>query len=116
MDRAEQLRRAEEAIDRALRSAPGSYVAHYTKGKVLQSQKKTVEAIAEYEAALRLNPNAVGVYARIGLMKSYTGHPEDTFKYLEEATRRSPKDRSIPFWYYWAGLSHLWLARISHTM
>ena len=48
-DRAGQLRRAEEEIDRALNVAPGSSYAHFNKARVLQSQKKTVEAIAEFE-------------------------------------------------------------------
>jgi adenylate cyclase len=111
-DRAEQLRRAADEIDRALSPAPGSYLAHYIKGRVLQSQKKPAEAITEFETTIRLDPNDVRAYARIGLMKSYAGHPEETFKYIEEAIRRSPKDRLIPFWHLWAGNAHLWLGHL----
>jgi adenylate cyclase len=108
-DRVGQTRRAEEAIDRALRSAPGNSLAHFTKGSVLNAQKKIAEAIAEYETAMRLDPNAVRVYARLGLLKWYAGQPEDTLKYTADAMRRSPTDRSIPSWHLWAGLAHLWL-------
>jgi tetratricopeptide (TPR) repeat protein len=104
-----QIQRAEEAIDRALKSAPGSSLAHDTKGSVLNAQKKIFEAITEYETAIRLDPNAVRVYARLGLLKWYAGQPEDTLKYMADAMRRSPKDRSIPLWNLWAGFAHLWL-------
>jgi adenylate cyclase len=108
-DRAEQLRRAEEEIDRALVAAPGHYRAHHVKCTVLQAKRKTFEAIAECEAAVRLNPNAVESYARIGFSKSLAGHPEETFKYVEEAIRRSPRDPSVPYWHLYAGYAHLWL-------
>jgi adenylate cyclase len=108
-DRVGQIRRAEEEIDRALKSAPGNSLAHYTKADVLNAQKRIVEAIAESETAIRLDPNAVRVYARLGLLKWFGGQPEDTFKYVEEAMRRSPKDRAIPIWHAWSGFAHLWL-------
>ena len=107
-----QLRRAEEEIDRALTAAPDSYLAHRTKGAVLRAQKKPVEAIAEFETTLRLNPNDVGSYALIGTLKLATGHPEETFKYTEEALRRSPRDQLIPLWHQWSGISHYTLGHL----
>jgi tetratricopeptide (TPR) repeat protein len=111
-NRVEQLHRAEEEVDRALYVAPDSADAHYLKGNVLLAEKKIVAAISEYETTLRLDPNAVLAYARIGQLEWYAGRPEDTFKYIEEARRRSPKDRSIPLWHYWAGSAHLWLGHL----
>jgi TolB-like protein/class 3 adenylate cyclase/Tfp pilus assembly protein PilF len=111
-NRAGQISRAEEEIDRALKSAPSNSLAHYVKADVLNAQKRIGEAIAESETAIRLDPNAVRAYARLGLLKWYAGQPEDTFKYVEEAMRRSPKDRAMPIWHFWAGLAHLWLGHL----
>jgi Flp pilus assembly protein TadD len=111
-NRADQLRRAEEEIDRALHAAPGSWLAHFIKCQVLRAQKQPAEAIAECEVALRLNPNEVTIYVRIGFLKSLTGHPEETFKYMEEAQRRSPKDIQGPAIHFFAGLAHIFLGQI----
>ena len=81
-NRTDQLRQAEEEIDRALGAAPSSFYAHYTKGKVFMTQKKHVEATTEFEAALRLNSNYVPAYGRIGEVKSYVGHPELDFPHF----------------------------------
>jgi len=61
---------------------------------------------------MRLNPNFVPAYARIGATKIAAGQAEDTLKYIEEAMRRSPKDRAIPRWHMQAGLAHLWLGHL----
>jgi adenylate cyclase len=115
-DRAAQLRRAEEEIDRALNAAPGSYYAHFQKGKIYHAERRSVEAIAEFETSIRLNPNFVSAYARIGPAKLATGQPEDALRYVDEAIRRSPKDAQIYYWHMWAGQSHLWLGHFDQAI
>jgi len=108
-DRAEQLRHAESMIDRVLAVAPATYLVHRARADVLRLRKKNREAIVEYEAALRLNPNDVDSYVRIGFSKGLIGYHEEGLANIQEALQRSPKDREIPKWNAIAGHIRMWM-------
>ena len=108
-DRAEQLRHAESMIDRVLAVAPANYLVHRARADLLRLRKKNREAIVEYEAALRLNPNDVDLYVRIGFSKGLIGYHEEGLANIQEALQRSPKDREISKWNAIAGHIRMWM-------
>lgn len=57
---------SDEASQRLLAKAPGSYQAHQMSAEVLEMQGKTRDAIAEYRKVLAMNPRLPGIHFEIG--------------------------------------------------
>src|SRR4051794_21694608 len=83
---------AERAALAAIRTDDEDAWAHYALASVYLFNKRFDDSIAEFELALRLNPNfspARGVY---GVALSYRGRWEDGDRAAREALRFSPRD------------------------
>ena len=77
--------------------------AHAALGSVYFSTRRLDHSLAEFEMALRMNPNfclAQGYYA---LALSYAGRTEDSFEAAQRAIRHSPRDPSLAIYYGIAG-------------
>jgi TolB-like protein/class 3 adenylate cyclase len=115
-DRVRQLDRAEERINPLIAAGTEDYLVYRTKADLLRNKRRPLEAIHYYELALRVNPNDVGAYMWIGASKWLTGHAEEGLRYINEALRRSPKDREAPIWYLWMGCIHLWTGDLDRAI
>src|SRR5208282_3180046 len=60
------LKRADELASRALVVDANYWGANFVKGEVLRAEGRSNDAIAAYERALALNPNAALAYAGLG--------------------------------------------------
>ena len=76
-DRAGDITRAEETINRALSLQPHNSVAHSKKGYLFHAKRQWGPAIAEAEAAIVEDPNNADAYAMASFPKMYLGHSED---------------------------------------
>jgi TolB-like protein len=74
VDRARQLDRAEERINRILAVAADDYLVHRTKADLLHEKKRPIEAVHHYELALRLNPSDVGASVWLGALTLRSMH------------------------------------------
>jgi class 3 adenylate cyclase/TolB-like protein len=110
-DRAGELARAEETIDRALVLQPHNSTAHSQKGYVSQAKHQWGPAIAEAEAAIAEDPNNADAYAMASYRKNFLGRSEDGFKGVETALRLSPHDPNVPWWQYYMCRLHANLAQ-----
>jgi TolB-like protein len=73
--------------------------AHTALGSVCFSTRRLGDSLAEFELALRLNPNfslAQGYYA---LALSYDGRWQDSYEAAQRAIRLSPRDPSLAIYY-----------------
>ena len=61
------LERADELESKALALDPYDAWAHDSKGWVLQNQRRTEEAVAEFERALALDPSFADAYSGLGV-------------------------------------------------
>jgi DNA-binding winged helix-turn-helix (wHTH) protein/tetratricopeptide (TPR) repeat protein len=104
---AEQLARAEAALQRAIKAEPGNAQAYRWQGRLLWLQGKPDEAISTFERSLALNPYQVYAHAELGLAKIEAGRSNETLGHIETAIRLSPNDRWLRTWYFWAGLAAL---------
>ena len=91
--------RAERAALAAIQADGEDPWAHTALGSVYFSTRRLDDSLAEFELALRLNPNfsvAQGYYA---LALSYAGCWQDSFDAAQRAIRLSPRDPSLAIYH-----------------
>jgi TolB-like protein/class 3 adenylate cyclase/Tfp pilus assembly protein PilF len=113
---AEDTKLAERLIEGVLAASPRHAFAHYVRGQVLRAQNRFDEAIAEYETALALDRNSVNALAGLGQCKFFTGALDEVIPAHEQAIRLSPRDPSLPNWYWRIGRVHLLQSRLDDAI
>jgi adenylate cyclase len=93
------LNRADELESKALALDPNWSWPHDIKGMVLRLQGRTVEAVAEHERALTLDPANVDAAAQLGIDYRFVGQFEKSLEYLDRAILASPSDPALNYWY-----------------
>src|SRR3954470_1353525 len=83
---------AERAALAAIRADSEDAWAHYALASVYLFEKRFDDSIAEFELALRLNPNFSPARGLYGLALSYRGRWEEGDRAAREALRFSPRD------------------------
>jgi TolB-like protein len=95
----EDRKQATELIDRALSKWPGSARAHWVKGNILLFGHPD-EALAEYDAAVEINPNFHTAYASKGVALILLGRAREALSLVQLATLRiSPRDNFAYFFH-----------------
>jgi adenylate cyclase len=97
----EDNKEATNLIDRALSKWPGSANAHLVKGSILPIGYPVghpEEALAEYDAALEIDPNFPTAYSAKGV--ALMGRAREALSPVQLALRISPRD---PYAYFWHG-------------
>jgi len=110
------IKHAEELAAKAVASSPWSGLAHFAKAHVLRVQRRSAEAIPEYEAALAVNRNSVAALAAIGRCKIRIGPIDEGIAAQEQAIRLSPRDPRIWNWYFRIGEGYLLQSRIDDSI
>jgi tetratricopeptide (TPR) repeat protein/mono/diheme cytochrome c family protein len=82
----------QEALARHnLQNNPADFEAHYNLGAMLLRQGKAVDAIPEYEAALRVRPQDTTANNALGAALLASGQPDRATAYLRTATQGAPE-------------------------
>jgi tetratricopeptide (TPR) repeat protein len=82
----------QEALARHnIENDPANFESHYNLAAMLQAKGKTDEAIAEYEAALRIRPQDATANNALGGAFIEAGHLQSAIKYLRVATESAPE-------------------------
>ena len=105
---AEDKKIATDLIDRALSRSPASAVAHVIKGDILRFGNPEA-ALAQYDAALEINPNFPVAYAQKGIALILSGRARESFSASQLALRLSPKDPVAANWRFNLCHAHLHL-------
>lgn len=69
---------------------PTDFEGHYNLGAMLQARGESVEALKQYELALKLRPQDATVNNAVAGLNLAGAHPEIAVKYLETALRSRP--------------------------
>jgi TolB-like protein len=116
------LKRADDAVTRALSINPRSAAAYDIKSRIIAwstededySAAKSFQAIAAAETALAINPNRPGTLAWLGRFYAKAGHPERTAALIEQATRLDPARAG--FYLYILGIAQLQMGQTDEAI
>ena len=106
MDWAGAMAMAEQAADAAIRVDDEDAWAHLALGNVRLFGRRFDDSVAEFETALRLNPNFALAQAYYGLSLAYSGRPEEAEAAVGRALRLSPRDPFAAVYQGIASYSH----------
>jgi adenylate cyclase len=108
--REEDLVLADEAAERAMALDWGAR-SHLVRGWVRYEQKRLELAHAEFEHAIRLNPNLPLGHLMLGAVSVLLGKDEIALEPMRKAMRLSPMDPAMPYWQMMTGAACLHLQR-----
>ncbi|MCH8113051.1 MAG: tetratricopeptide repeat protein [Proteobacteria bacterium] len=107
----------EEVLDlafHALRLDPDDYRAHMTLGRLYSYQGKHAKGRAEFDRALRINPNDANVLAISADALVYCERVDEALERCQRAIRLNP---NAPDWYWWTlGFSYFHLGRYEEAL
>jgi TolB-like protein len=92
VDMATAMPTAERAAQAAIRADNEDPWAHHALGYVYLLERRFDDSLAEYELALRLNPNFAQAQGFYSLSLSYSGHWQKAVQAAERALLLSPRD------------------------
>jgi adenylate cyclase len=98
LDRDTSLDRAFELAQKAVQVDPYYYRGHLALANVHNSRGDLTRAIAEYQQALELNPNATKVLASAAELLVTLGRAQEAVEQIKRAMRLNPYH---PDWYLW---------------
>jgi adenylate cyclase len=98
----QSLEQAFELAQRAITLEDSLPLGHAILGEVYLWKKQHVQAIAELEKTIALNPNHADGIAGLGNILNWAGRPEEAIGLVKKAMRLNPM---YPVWYLW-GLGH----------
>jgi tetratricopeptide (TPR) repeat protein len=90
---------AERAAAAAIAADSEDPWAHYALGCVYLFARRFDDSLAEFEWALRLNPNFSMAQAYYGLTLAYCGHWQEATSSVQRALRLSPRDPLAAIYY-----------------
>ena len=83
---------------------------------MLRGQRRSEEAIPEFEAVILFNRNWSGALSNLGWCKLYTGAMEEAISFHEQAIRLSPRDPYTATWYQSIGTAYLLQSRTEEAI
>jgi len=98
LDREEALARARKEAQIALDLAPDDYHSHAVMASVHMQAGESEQALAGFEKALELNPNAANVMATLAEALLYTGRLPESISLQQKSMRLDPHH---PAWFHW---------------
>jgi adenylate cyclase len=105
---AEDRKMAIELIDQVLAKRPATAKAHIGKGNILTFGNPE-EALAEYDAALEIDPNSPVAYGSKGIALITAGRAREAISPIQIALRLSPKDPTVGSWRFFLCHAHVHL-------
>jgi TolB-like protein len=99
MDMSTAMAVAERSALAAIRADSEDPWAHNALGHVYLFSRRFDDSLAEYETALRLNPNFALAQGYYGLSLSYSGRWQEAYEAARRAIRLSPRDPYLGVYY-----------------
>jgi len=102
-------------IDQVLAKRPATASAHVIRGNILQYGNPE-GALAEYDAALEIDPNSPIAYGQKGGALILVGRAREAFSPVQIALRLSPRDPSTGLWQFFRCHAHTHLREYNEAL
>jgi TolB-like protein len=106
----EELKKAEEAVGKALALDPNLAEAYYTEGLLRRAKGEQSGALEAFSRAAELNPNLPRALAENGNELIYLGRPAEAAPLVEKALKLSPRDPALGGFYWIMGRANFYSA------
>lgn len=116
IDPAEGLKRGREHTLRAIELDPWTTWGQVALGYLRMMEKRTGEAIAAFETAVRLNPNSAAAHCYLSRGLAFSGRDREAIEHAETAIRLSPMDPEMALVYGCMAVAHYTAGRYDQTM
>jgi adenylate cyclase len=114
---ADQLRRAENAVDQVLSQFPSDAMAHFVKGEIQRAKGRNLDAaVGEYVAAIAINPSLAPAHGALGATKIRLRRSAEAFAPLQMAIQLSSRDPLLNTWYFYVGHAHTHLGQYDEAI
>lgn len=84
------LSRSLDLADKALAINDRLPIAYFTKGLVFRARREYIEALAEAQKAINIDPNYANGYVLLATVLYYAGRPKEGLKMIEKAENINP--------------------------
>ena len=84
-------RNSEALFHRMITATEGNYMAHYNLGNLYSRQDKLAEAVRQYEAALKAEPNYAEAHNNLGTVLLRQGRFDEAVGHYSDAVRLKPE-------------------------
>lgn len=115
-DAAAHLDTAARLLQEIIRQYPSNGGPHFFMGMVHGARGNLPEAIEEFERAIEFNPSHASAHAHLGNALARLGRPAEGIEHLRYATRLSPRDPNLAYWYEFVGNAQLELGRYQEAI
>src|SRR5262249_43006020 len=89
---------------------------HYAKGQMLRRQRRSEEAIPEFETVLAFNRHSGSAMEALSWCKLLTGSMGESIRLAEHAIRLGHRDPHIAQWHFHIGTLHLLQSRTDEAI
>lgn len=116
IDPAEGLRRGREHTLRAIELDNLTIWGQIALGYLRMMEKRTVEAIAAFETAVRLNPSSAAAHCYLSRGLAFSGRDREAIEHAETAIRLSPMDPEMALVFGCMAVAHYTAGRYDRTL
>src|SRR5580704_5599103 len=113
---AEEVARAETAVDHALTTNPDHFLGHYAKGFLHRTRGEHEEALAAFTETIKHSPNFARAHAQRGAELLYLGHPEECIVEVQKAIELSPKSPSLGMFHWILGRARFFMGQYDEAI
>jgi TolB-like protein/Flp pilus assembly protein TadD len=116
IDPTEGMNRGREHTLRAIELDHRTTWGPIALGYLRMMEKRTVEAIAAFETAVRLNPNSAAAHCYLSRGLAFSGRDREAIEHAETAIRLSPMDPEMALVYGCMAVAHYTAGRYDQTL
>lgn len=113
---AQELREAEQAVQKALLIDPNHALAHVVHGLIARARGEHHSALEAFSRAIELDRNLAFAHAHKGNQLILVGRPAEAPPFVEQAIRLSPQDASIGIFHWIIGRARFFLGQYDEAI
>jgi tetratricopeptide (TPR) repeat protein len=113
---ADEVAKAETAVQHALTAKPDHFLGHYAKGFLHRTRGEHVDALAAFTETVKHNPTFARAHAQRGAELIYLGRAAEGIAEVEKAISLSPKSASLGMFHWIIGRGRFFMGQYAEAI